>query len=82
MELEAFKKSIQKSDTHLQKHGVKLYDTLMNGDDKMFEDTIYSFVGIAAIQVCHVRFLRLMCSEHLKKIIPINTLDYSIEWSI
>lgn len=55
IELEAFKKSILKSDAYLQKHGVKLYDTLMNGDDNMFEDTIYSFVGIAGIQACYIQ---------------------------
>ncbi|WAR19700.1 FAS-like protein [Mya arenaria] len=55
-----FKESILRSDGVLQPYGVKLYDLLMNGDDTTFENTVNSFVGIAAIQVAQVDMLRKM----------------------
>jgi fatty acid synthase len=49
--LETFKDSILRSDRLLQPYGVQLYDLLMNSSDTTFNDTLNSFVGIAAIQV-------------------------------
>lgn len=51
MEIDTFRTSILKSDAVLQQFDVKLYDMLMNGDESTFEDTVNSFVAIAAIQV-------------------------------
>ncbi|XP_033753240.1 LOW QUALITY PROTEIN: fatty acid synthase-like [Pecten maximus] len=57
MEIEVFKKSILKSDAVLRPYGMCLYDLLMKGEEKMFEDTLNSFVSIAAIQVALVDLL-------------------------
>ena len=51
MQLKVFKQSIMRSDAVLRQHDLQLYDMLMNGDEKTFNDTLNSFVGIAAIQV-------------------------------
>ncbi|KAH3871939.1 hypothetical protein DPMN_035154, partial [Dreissena polymorpha] len=60
MEMEVFKESILKSDAILRPYGVKLYDLLLNEDDNALEDTVHSFVGIAAIQVALVDVLSQM----------------------
>ncbi|ESO84944.1 hypothetical protein LOTGIDRAFT_235996 [Lottia gigantea] len=60
MELEIFKRSILESDAVLKPHGINLYDLIMHGDDKTFENTLHSFVGIAAIQVALVDLLHKM----------------------
>ena len=52
MVIDSFRQSIKQSDMVLQPYGVKLYEMLMKGDENTFEDTLNSFVGIAAIQVC------------------------------
>ncbi|KAL4239386.1 hypothetical protein ACF0H5_000203 [Mactra antiquata] len=57
MEIEVFYTSIMKSDTLLQQYNIELYDMLMNGDETTFEDTVNSFVAIAAIQVALVDVL-------------------------
>ena len=56
MTLEPFYESIQRSDAVLRPYGVHLYDLLMVGDETVFEKTLNSFIGIAAIQVgsCNV----------------------------
>ena len=51
MQLDTFKQSIMRSDAILRQHGLQLYDMLMNGDQSTFNQTLNSFVGIAAIQV-------------------------------
>ncbi|XP_050392804.2 fatty acid synthase [Patella vulgata] len=60
MELEIFKRSILQSDAVLKQHGINLHDLIMHGDDKTFENTLHSFVGIAAIQVALVDLLHKM----------------------
>jgi len=40
-----------RSDTLLRPYGVQLFDLLMDSKDDTFNDTVNSFVGIAAIQV-------------------------------
>ncbi|XP_069122700.1 fatty acid synthase-like [Argopecten irradians] len=57
MEIDDFKKSILKSDAVLRPYSLCLYDFLMKGEEKMFEDTLHSFVSIAAIQVALVDLL-------------------------
>ncbi|XP_053392677.1 fatty acid synthase-like [Mercenaria mercenaria] len=60
MEIDAFRTSILQSDALLQPYGVNLYDMLMNGEETTFENTINSFVGIAAIQVALVDVLTIL----------------------
>ena len=50
MTIEAFRKSISRSDAVLAPYGINLYDTIMKGED-VSESILLSFVGIAAIQV-------------------------------
>lgn len=51
MENEVFRQSIMKSDEVLKPYNINLYDMLMEGEEATFENTVNSFVGIAAIQV-------------------------------
>ena len=51
MKLEVFKKSIMRSDVLLKQFKINLYDMLMTGDEKVFDDTLHSFVCLASIQV-------------------------------
>lgn len=51
MYLEAFRASIMKSEAVLQPLGVKLSQLLMESTAETFNNTLNSFVGIAAIQV-------------------------------
>lgn len=51
MENEVFQQSIMKSDAVLKPYNIDLYDMLMEGEEATFENTVNSFVGIAAIQV-------------------------------
>ncbi|XP_060080138.1 fatty acid synthase-like [Ylistrum balloti] len=57
MKMELFKNSIMKSDAVLRPYGLCLYDLLMKGEESVFEDTLNSFVAIAAIQVALVDLL-------------------------
>ena len=57
MQLRVFKQSIMRSDAILRQHDLQLYDMLMNGDERTFNETLNSFVGIAAIQVGSSRAL-------------------------
>ena len=52
LEVDVFRASILKSDAILKPYNVHLYDLLMDSD--AFENIVYSFVGIAAIQVCNL----------------------------
>ncbi|CAC5370812.1 FASN [Mytilus coruscus] len=60
MVIPKFKKSILKSDGVLRVYGVELYKLLTEGTDDDFNDTINSFVGIAAIQVALVDVILAM----------------------
>ena len=51
MTLDCFRESIMRSDALLRPYGVHLSDLLMDSKDDTFNNTINSFVGIAAIQV-------------------------------
>ncbi|KAL5018316.1 hypothetical protein ScPMuIL_004038 [Solemya velum] len=60
MTLGSFRDSILKSDCVLKSHGIDLQKMLLEGDDKTFENTTNSFVGITAIQMALVDTLRMM----------------------
>lgn len=49
--IEAFHTSIMRSDKLLKAYSIDLYDLLMTGDENTFNDTLNSFISIAAIQV-------------------------------
>ena len=51
MTLDCFRESIMRSDALLRPYGVQLCDLLMDSQEDTFNDTVNSFVGIAAIQV-------------------------------
>lgn len=51
MKMEAFKRSIMSCDVILQRHGVSLFDIIMNGGDNIYDKCLNSFLGIASIQV-------------------------------
>jgi len=53
MTLDCFRESIMRSDALLRPYGVHLSDLLMDSKDDTFNNTINSFVGIAAIQASH-----------------------------
>ena len=53
MVVDSFKQSIMKSDAVLKKYGVNLFEMLMQGDENTFDNTMNSFIGIAAIQVVY-----------------------------
>ena len=59
MTMPRFKKSIMNSDAVLRPYGVELHKLLTEGLDDDFNDTVNSFVGIAAIQVN----LSIACSQ-------------------
>lgn len=58
--LEAFRSSIMKSEAVLQPLGVKLSQLLMESTAETFNNTLNSFVGIAAIQV-NLYLFSLVC---------------------
>lgn len=51
MKLDVFYSSIMKSDAVISPLGIKLSQILLDGDENIFNNALYSFVGIAAIQV-------------------------------
>lgn len=51
MVFDVFRDSIMKSDAVLSTYGVNLYDLIMTAEESVFEDTVNSFICIAAIQV-------------------------------
>ena len=55
MGIEAFHQSILRSEAALQQHGVKLQELITSSDERVFENTLNSFVGIVAIQVGHFK---------------------------
>lgn len=52
MQIPDFRESILRSDEALKDTGLVVSRMLMEADDSTFEDTVNSFVGLAAIQVC------------------------------
>lgn len=59
--LEAFRASIMKSEAVLQPLGIKLSQLLMESTAETFNNTLNSFVGIAAIQVNLYSYLLYVC---------------------
>ncbi|KAF5278958.1 hypothetical protein FQA39_LY05636 [Lamprigera yunnana] len=51
MQVEAFRNSIKRSSDTLRPYGVNLEDIIINGDDDTFENVLYSFVSVAAVQI-------------------------------
>lgn len=51
MQLPDFRESILRSDAALKDTGLVVSRLLMEADDSTFEDTVHSFVSLAAIQV-------------------------------
>lgn len=51
MQIKGFYESIMRSDAVLKPYDLNLYDLIMTGDSSVFDSTVHSFVGIAAIQV-------------------------------
>ena len=73
MEMEVFYRSIMVSNKVLKPHGINLLDDIiMNSDEKTFENTLNSFVGIAAIQVALVDVLKSVGIE------PAGILGHSV----
>lgn len=60
MQLQEFKNSILRTNKYLIPYNVDMYDLIMNGDEKTFDETIPSFVGITTIQVAIVDLLFAM----------------------
>lgn len=52
MQIPDFRESILRSDEALKDTGLVVSRMLMEADESTFEDTVNSFVGLAAIQVC------------------------------
>lgn len=52
MQLPDFRESILRSDEALKDTGLVVSRMLLEADESTFEDTVNSFVGLAAIQVC------------------------------
>lgn len=80
MTLDRFRQSIQTSDRTLQPYGVKLCDMIMSGEQTTFENTLYAFVGIAAIQVrilAHILWIKLY--ENIMNHTDEKTLQHFIE---
>jgi fatty acid synthase len=51
MQLEVFEKGIRKCAEALEPEGINLYDIILSTDESTFDNVMYSFVSIAAIQV-------------------------------
>ncbi|XP_029644700.1 fatty acid synthase isoform X1 [Octopus sinensis] len=60
MKLDVFYSSIMKSDAVISPLGIKLSQILLEGDENIFHNALYSFVGIAAIQIALVDLLSAM----------------------
>ena len=55
LHIDVFRQSLERSDVVLKRHGggdVDLMRLIREGDEETFQNTLNSFVGIAAIQVC------------------------------
>src|SRR6218665_2076416 len=51
MQIDSFHQSILRSTALLKPYDINLYDLLMNSNDDTFNNMLYSFISIAAIQV-------------------------------
>jgi fatty acid synthase, animal type len=51
MTLDSFRESIMRSNAVLEHYNIHLCDLLMEAKEDTFNDTLNSFIGIAAIQV-------------------------------
>ena len=80
MTLDCFRESIMRSDSVLRQYGIQLCELLMDSKDDTFNDTINSFVGIAAIQVSsHISDSgkNASCSEFQRKLFAFNALHHT-----
>ncbi|XP_067914268.1 fatty acid synthase [Heterodontus francisci] len=60
MKLDIFHESILRSDKALETTGLKVSKLLMSTDDTTFDDTVHSFVALAAIQIAQIDMLKAM----------------------
>ncbi|XP_044275877.1 fatty acid synthase [Varanus komodoensis] len=60
MRLELFHQSILRSDEALKDTGLKASELLLNADENTFNDTVNSFVGLAAIQIAQIDILKAL----------------------
>ncbi|XP_060068605.1 fatty acid synthase-like [Ylistrum balloti] len=60
MRFEVFRRSIERCDTVLQKHGLHLQKMIMEGEENTYESVLHSFVGLASIQVALTDMLLCM----------------------
>ncbi|KAM8991828.1 fatty acid synthase [Ara ararauna] len=58
MKLDLFRQSILRSDEALKNTGLKVSDLLLQADENTFDDTVYAFVGLAAIQIAQIDLLK------------------------
>lgn len=58
MKIDVFEKSIMQSTELLKPYGIDLYHEIMNGTDETIQDTAFSFVAIASIQVALTNVLK------------------------
>ena len=71
MAIDTFKKSIMKSHAVLKRHGIDLYDLIMNGTSETFKDVLNSFVCLTSIQV---KSMHLFCGTNIQHIVVSNFL--------
>ncbi|OWF51822.1 Fatty acid synthase [Mizuhopecten yessoensis] len=60
MKFEVFRRSIERCDAVLQKHGLQLLKLIMEGEENTYESVLHSFVGLASIQVALTDMLLCM----------------------
>uniref|UniRef100_UPI00398F77C5 fatty acid synthase n=1 Tax=Pristiophorus japonicus TaxID=55135 RepID=UPI00398F77C5 len=60
MKLDIFRESILRSDKALETTGLKVSNLLMSTDDTILDDTVHSFVALAAIQIAQLDMLKAM----------------------
>ncbi|XP_063979711.1 fatty acid synthase [Diachasmimorpha longicaudata] len=58
--IDTFKTSLRRCAEALKTVGIDLFDLILNGTDKTFENVLHSFVSIAAIQVALVDVLAML----------------------
>ena len=63
MELELFRKSIERSAVILGKYGIDLFNLILSSKPEDLDNLVNSFVGITAIQVALVDCLKAMGVE-------------------
>jgi len=75
MTLDCFRESIMRSDELLRPHGIRLSDLLMDSKEDTFNDTVNSFVGIAAIQVSSAQFKYISTTMPTQPSIPLWSVN-------